>query len=307
MQTFDLTRVLARRTGSVHTQRAYYRWIDRYLADVTDKKHTHSAARLKRMQMLSLALLKTHLSEEKLSGWLNTLADNGQSRQGLDQARAAVVTLAELLADEGYLDADSAAAIRGVSVPAIEHDPEPERLLTSAEIRQLMHAARDMATSENQRLRNNVIASMLCTMALRREELSAATWADLSVHEGRVMLEIAAGEFVDMPRSVVNMADRWREAIGHPPPHSSVIRRIWKGGRIANAGLSPSGIWLIIRNASKHAGLGHVTPDDLRRSAVATMYRNGLPVEDIQQMLRHRNRRVTERFLARLPVDPAGE
>jgi integrase len=304
MQTFDLTRALPRRTGSIHTQRAYYRWIDRYLADATGRKHARGAARLKRMQMLSLKLLQTHLSAAKLAGWLDTLADNGQSRQGLDQARAAVVTLAELLADDDHMDTDTAAAIRDVSVPSVARKPEPERLLTPDEIRQLMHAAREMATSENQMRRNNVIASMLCTMALRRDELSAATWADLGVHEGRVMLEIAAGEFVDVPRPVVNMADRWREAIGHPPPHSPIIRRIWKGGRIAKAGLSPSGVWLIIRNAAIHAGLGHVTPDDLRRSAIATMYRNGLSVDEIQRVLRHRSRRVTERFLARLPVDP---
>jgi integrase len=304
MQTFDVTRALPRRTASIHTQRAYYRWIDRFLADVTRKKRTRGKARLKRMQTLSLSMLENHLTPQKLSAWLNILADNGQSRQGLDQARAALVTLADLLADDDLLHPDKAAAIRDVSVPAVERKSTPERLLTPDEIRQIIHAARDMATSHNQMLRNHVIALMLCTMALRREELSTVTWADLHLHEGHVMLEMNAGEFVDVPRPVLNMADKWREAIDNPPAHSPLIRRIWKGGRIAKAGLSPDGIWLIIRNAAKHAGLGHVTPDDLRRSAVANMYRNGLPIEEIQRVLRHRSRTVTERFLARLPVEP---
>jgi integrase len=303
MDSFDFTRVLPRRTSSLNTQRAYYRWVDRYLVDVAGLKATRGDNRLKRMENLPIKSLQRHLTPRKLSNWLNRLAEDGQSRQGLDQARATVVTLADLLAQEGIITRETATEIQVISVPSIRRKNTPDTLLSPDDVKQLMAATRNMATSNNQMLRNNVVASMLCTMALRREELSVAKWGDihLNTHK-RVVLGMSDGE-IDVPLSVVNIIDRWRNAIGDPPPHSALVRRIWKGGRIAKAGLSPDGIWLIIRNASRHAGLGHVTPDDLRRSVVATMYQNGVPVSEISQLLRHRTTLITERFLAKLPID----
>jgi integrase len=159
-----------------------------------------------------------------------------------------------------------------------------------------------MAHSSNQLLRNNVVATMLCTMALRREELSAAKWGDVTLKDGIVVLNMGQG-YVDVPLPVVAIIDKWRSALNTPSASSPLIRRIWKGGSVAKAGLSPDGIWLIIRDAAEYAGLGHVTPDDLRRSAVANMYKNGMPVEEISRLLRHRSVLITERFLAKLPLD----
>ena len=304
MQNFDLTAALPRRTSSPNTQRAYYRWIDRYLADVAGLKETRGDDRIKRMRNLPLRSLSKHLSPRKLTNWLNRLVDEGQGRQSLDQARATVVTVADLLAEADIIETTLAAEIQAVSVPPIKKKESPERLLTPDEVKNIMIAAREMATSVNQTLRNNVVATMLCTMALRREELSAAKWGDLTVRDdGLVVLDMGNGDYVDMPRPVVIIIDRWRKILGTPESSTPLIRRIWKGGRVAKAGLSPDGIWLIIRDAAKFAGLGNVTPDDLRRSAVANMRNNGMPIEEISRLLRHRSILITERFLAKLPLD----
>lgn len=303
MESFDFTKALPERTRSTNTQRAYYRWVDRYLVDVAGLKVTHGDDRIKRMEDLPVKSLQRHMTRRKLVNWLNKLVEDGQGRQALDQARATIVTLSELMAHKGVLDPDIAAEIQSVSVPPVKKNPTPERLLSPDEVKRLMTATRDMATSTNQTLRNNVVALILCTMALRREELSAAKWSDITVKSGVVVLSMGAGEYVDMPAPVVTTIDRWRAVLGEPPEHTPIVRRIWKGGRIAKAGLSPDGIWLIIRNASRYAGLGHVTPDDLRRSAVANMYKNGMPIEEISRLLRHRSVLITERFLAKLPID----
>lgn len=302
MESFDFTKALPKRTSSLNTQRAYYRWVDRYLVDVAGLKATRGDERITRMQSLPVKSLQRHMTRRKLINWLNRLVDDGQGRQALDQARATIVTLSELMANEGAIEADIAAEIQSVSVPPIKKNPTPERLLTPDKVKHLMAAARDMATSTNQMLRNNVVALTLCTMALRREELSGAKWSDITMKDGTVVLSMTGDEYVDMPLPVVSTIDRWRAVLGEPPEHTPIVRRIWKGGRVAKAGLSPDGIWLIIRNASRYAGLGHVTPDDLRRSAVANMYKNGMPVEEISRLLRHRSVLITERFLAKLPM-----
>lgn len=300
MSSFNLILALSRRTPSTNTQRAYYRWVDRYLVDVAGLKATSGEDRIRRMQDLPVRSFQRHLTERKFRNWLDTLVQEGHGRQGLDQARATIVTLCEMLRDAGLLDAAVSSEIQAVSVPTIRRKDTPERLLTPEEVRQLMGSAREMASSQAQLHRNNVVATMLCTMALRREELSAARWGDLTVKsQGLVVLETADGG-VDMPRPVLSIINRWRGMLADPEPHSPLIRRVWKGGGISKAGLSPDGIWLIIGNAAEFAGLGHVTPDDLRRSAVANMYRNGMPVEEISRLLRHRSVLITERFLAKL-------
>ncbi|MEO1288633.1 MAG: tyrosine-type recombinase/integrase [Chloroflexota bacterium] len=302
MDSFDFTNALPKRTQSPNTQRAYYRWVDRYLVDVAGLKATRGEERLTRMQNLPVKSLQRHMTQRKFINWLNRLVEDGQGRQALDQARATIVTLSDLMAEDDMLERDVATEIQSVSVPSIKKNPTPDKLLTPDEVKRIMVAARDMATSNNQMLRNNVVALTLCTMALRREELSAAKWRDITMVKKQVVLSMNDTSFVDMPVPVVTAIDRWRAALGNPPEHTSIIRRIWKGGRIAKAGLSPDGIWLIIRNASQYAGLGHVTPDDLRRSAVANMYKNGMPVEEISRLLRHRSVLITERFLAKLPL-----
>ncbi len=306
-QTFDFTAALPLRTQSANTQRAYYRWVDMYLVDIADLRPTGGDIRLKRMEQLPLKTLQRHLTDRKLHRWLNTLAERGHGRQGLDQARAAVVTLAELMAAAGALDHEVSAKIRSVSVPSVAHNQPPERLLTADEIRQLTNAAQEMATSPNQMCRNQVVTAMLCNMVLRREELSAAKWGDIGIKDGKITLKIEE-DFIEMPRTVLLLVDRWRTAItgstGEPATHSPLIRRIWKGGRVAKDGLSPDGIWLIIRDAARFANMNHVTPDDLRRSSVAKLRDDGVPIEEINRLLRHRSTLITERFLAKLP--PAG-
>jgi integrase len=304
MDSFDFTQALPKRTDSSNTQRAYYRWVDRFLVDVAGLKPTSGDERLTRMENLPLKSLLRHMTARKLRNWLNRLVEENQGRQALDQARATIVTLAELMAEEGALEAALAQEIQDVSVPSVKKNPTPERLLSPDEVRRMMAAARDMAHSTNQLLRNNVVATMLCTMALRREELSAAKWGDVTLKDGIAVLDMGQG-YVDVPLPVVAIIDRWRNMLGEPPASTPLIRRIWKGGRIAKAGLSPDGIWLIIRDAAQFANLGHVTPDDLRRSAVANMYRNGMPIEEISRLLRHRSILITERFLAKLPLEDA--
>ncbi|MGB1285464.1 MAG: tyrosine-type recombinase/integrase [Aggregatilineales bacterium] len=301
MQVFDFTAALPTHTASPHTQRAYYRWVDRYLVDVAGLSAQRGAARQKRMETLTTSTLQRHLTARKFYNWLNRLTENGQGRQGLDQARASIVTLAQLMADAGHLEADIAAAIKAVSVPPVQRKESPERLLNAQQIEQLMQSVRQMATSPGQLQRNDVVAMMLCTMVLRREELSVAKWGDVSVTDGSVVLRVGRNA-VPVPRKALASIDSWRKMLQSPPAGSPLIRRIWKGGRIAKNGLSPDGIWLIIRNAARHAGLGHVTPDDLRRSSAALLYQNGTSPEDLNKLLRHRSLLVTERFLSRLPL-----
>jgi integrase len=307
--TFNFLLALPGRAGSRHTQRAYFRWIDTYLVDNAGMQPTKSDARVHRMQALPVRTLVPLLNASMLRAWLGRLMQNGHGKQGLDQARAAVVTLSDLMAEAELLDDRTAASLARVRPPRAEDGQRPGRWLSLDQIKALIYAGSNIATSTHQQARNAVVLNMLCTMALRREELSVARWGDLSIQNNRVVLRVHGKgrrmAIIDVPKPVIRALDTWRRLVEpddpHPPPETSIVRRIWKGGRIADDGLSPDGIWLIIKEAAAHAGIGHVAPHDLRRSVAGALQESGVAIDTISRLLRHSNIAVTEKYLSRLP------
>lgn len=307
--TFNFMIALPGRASSRHTQRAYFRWIDTYLADVAGLEPTKGDKRVQRMTRLPVKTLNEGLSAAQLRAWLGSLVQRGHGKQGIDQARAAVVTLADLLAEAELLHDYTAAAMGRVRPPRAEDGQRPGRWLSLDQVRLLMQSARDIATSSNQSRRNDVVVTMLCTMALRREELSVLKWGDLSIQNNRVVLLVHGKgrkvATVDVPKPVMRALQNWRQALIEgelmPDKHTPLVRRIWKGGRIAKNGLSPDGIWRVIDEAAAHADLGNIAPHDLRRSVAGALYQSGVPVDKISRLLRHSSIAVTEKYLNRLP------
>ena len=306
---FNFAMALPGRASSEHTQRAYFRWVDHYLVSIAGLKPSDGAMRYARMSALPVPLLQESLSAPQLRAWLGMLVRDGHGKQGVGQARAAIVTLASLLSEAGWLDDYTSAAMTNVRPPKAEDGQRPGRWLSPEQVRLLIASARRIATSDNQMLRNTVVATILCTMALRREELAAARWGDLSMQNDRVVLRVHGKgrktANIDVPRSVLQMLDQWRRVVApgerRPMETSPLVRRIWKGGRVSRHGLTPDGIWLIVSEAALAADLGHVAPHDLRRSVAGALQQAGVPIEKISRLLRHTNVAVTERYLGRLP------
>jgi len=194
-------------------------------------------------------------------------------------------------------------------LPGADEGQRPGRWLSLQQINQLMDAARRIGATENQAVRNYLVVAMLCTMALRREEVSALRWGDVTVQNERVVLLVhGKGRkigMLDVPKPVVGALAAWNTCISRserrPAPSSPLIRRLWKGGRISRQGLTPDGIWLIVNNSAEAAGIGHVAPHDLRRSVAGALHEAGVPIDKISRLLRHSNVAVTERYLSRLP------
>lgn len=311
--TFDFLAMLAGRASSPHTWRAYARWVDRFLADVAGLEVTTGIARVKRMRAVPLPLLVPFMNASSLRAWLGRLSEEGHGKQGLNQARAAIVTLSALLAEAEWIDDYTSSAMGNVRTPRAEDGQRPGRWLSLEQIRLLMKAGEKVASSENQRMRNRVIMGMLCTMALRREELAGAKWGDLGTQNERpVMLVHGKGSkavYVDVPRTVMESLELWAQCVTHdarPALESSLIRRVWKGGAIDRKGLTADALWRIVNAASQRAGLGNVAPHDLRRSIAGSLQENGVSIDTISQLLRHSNVAVTERYLSRLPQQNEG-
>jgi integrase/recombinase XerC len=309
LATYNFVLALPGRASSAHTQRAYFRWVDAYLVATRNLKATTGLKRLERMSALPVAEVQAALTAAQLRAWLGALAQEGHGKQGLNQARAAIVTLASLLSEAGWLDDYTSAAMGNVRIPRAEDGQRSGRWLSAEEIRLLMGAARAMATSDAQRVRNTVVMTMLCTMALRREEVSALRWRDLSLQDGRVVLRVHGKgrkvASIDVPPPVLRALDSWRQIVApgqtRPPDGLPLVVRMFKGGKPGKRALTADGIWLLVHRAAHTAGLGDVAPHDLRRSVAGALNANGVPIETISRLLRHSNVAVTERYLSKLP------
>lgn len=307
--TFNFAAVLSGRASSAHTQRAYARWVDRYLADLAGLEPTTGPDRERRMRELPLPAALRVMSPSSLRAWLGWLAQEGQGHQALTQARAAIVTLAQLLSEAGWIDDYTSAAMGNVRTPDAEDGQRPGRWLSVEQLRELIRAAEMIATSDAQRARNRVVMTMLCTMALRREELAGARWTDLGTQNGRpVMLVHGKGSkavYVDVPPIVMDALKTWVR-YAQPKTGSPLLRRIWRGGHVAAHGLSTDALWRIVNASAAAAGLGHVAPHDLRRSVAGALQQSGVPIDTISRLLRHANVAVTERYLSKLPQQNEG-
>lgn len=312
--TFNFAAALPGRASSPHTRRAYFRWIDMFLVDLAGMQPTTGAAREARMTMLPVNVLQQTLTAQQFRAWLGMLIGRKQGKQALDQARASIVTLADLLAEAEWLDDYVAAALARVRPPRAEDGQRPGRWLSLDEIRLLMDASRQIANHAVQATRNQLVVTMLCTMALRREEITVARWDDISIQNNRPILRVhGKGRKVapvDLPRPVMRLLDEWRNYVTRskspPAKETPLLRRIWKGGGISRGGLTTDGVWWIVGEAALQAGIGHVAPHDLRRSVAGALHESGVPLDKISRLLRHSNVAVTERYLNRLPQKNEG-
>lgn len=307
---FNLSAVLRGQAASTHTLRAYARWIDRYLADLTDLEPTSGVSRRTRLESLPLDKLLPILMPSVFRAWLGQLIDENQGKQALNQARAAIVTLASLLAEASILDDYTSAGLSNVKVPKAEAGQRQGRWLSVEQVRELMRAAEAIGNTPAQQIRNAVLIRMLCIMALRREELTAVRWQDFHTQAGRPVLLVHGkgnkAALVDVPSAVIRSIEHWKGLVGEPSPDSHLIRRIYKSGRVGASGLSVDAIWRIVKESALYANLGRVAPHDLRRSVAGNLELSGVPVETISRLLRHSSIAVTQHYLSKLPRENEG-
>lgn len=312
--TFNFAAVLKGRATSAHTHRAYARWIDRYISDLTHLPATTGKARKHRMQHLPLDALLPTLSPTILRAWLGQLAQEDQGKQALNQARAAIITLASLLSEAGLLDDYTSASLTNVRIPRAESGQRQGRWLSVEQVKELMRAAEEIAQTPSQQQRNAVVVRMLCIMALRREEVAAIKWKDFHTQAGRPVLQVhgkgSKTAIVDVPAPVVRTLERWLPYVsvdGELDPNSYLVRRVYRGGHVdQTSGLSTDTIWRIVKAAAEHARLGNVAPHDLRRSVAGNLEMSGVPIETISRLLRHSSIAITQTYLSKLPRQNEG-
>ncbi|MBZ0315312.1 MAG: site-specific integrase [Anaerolineae bacterium] len=144
-------------------------------------------------------------------------------------------------------------------------------------------------------------------MALRRTELIRILWGDIEFDHDVPDTLLRLGDNgkevkVNIPAEMRTLIVDWKSRItgqsrATPSDDSPLLRRVWKGGRIDESGITADAVWRITQDAGYDAGLGSVTPDDLRRSRTYHLYQSGVSIKEISQLLGHSSQLVTTAYI----------
>jgi integrase len=297
METETVNALVAMAGLSAHTQRAYQRWIRRFLSDINQIDR-----RTINLKELNIALTVSSLGAANLKAWLGKLKTQKLGKQSIMQAKASVVWLAQLMGDIERVDLSLAQGLSRVKAPRAESGQREGTWLTQDEVRQLIRALRRLDSENSASVaRNSAIVILMVTCGLRRDEITTATWGDLSRQGRNAVIRVhGKGEklrIVKLPELAVQVIDAWRPHHPNPEGTRPIFTRIFKGGGVTTSAITDRAIWIVVQKAAKLAGLPPVSPHDLRRTFARGAYEAGVSFELIRQALGHSNIATTERYV----------
>ncbi len=160
------------------------------------------------------------------------------------------------------------------------------------------------------------LAIRLGLLGMRRSELTGLTVANVAgrpsirwTGKGNRPRQATAGSA--LLAVLERYLDRYAELLGHEPPGDHpLLARTQRGGKGPARSLSPDGrpiansntVYRIVEARARKAGLGHVAPHDLRRSAATILHHamsedggHRFDLLDIQKVLGHSDPAITMR------------
>jgi site-specific recombinase XerD len=196
-----------------------------------------------------------------------------------------------------------ARAIRGESLPA-------GRALSLNDVKALLDAQQHEGIMET---RNAAMIALLFATGLRCAELCALDVADVGGGGGRdgggdgedgLTIKVRRGKgrkdrlsFVSEARCL-ELVGGWLKNRGQSPgPLFAPITQL--GAVDLERRLCDQQVRMILRGRAAAAGIGHVTPHDLRRTYATAMRRAGADLEILRDLLGHASLATTQRYLRR--------
>ena len=224
------------------------------------------------------------------------LEERSLSPASINLHLAALRKLAAEGSANGLVDPSTASAIS--SVPgARSSGVRSGNWLTLEQARRLL-AVPDPATKKG--LRDRVLLGFLVGCGLRRGELAGLEFTDVAQREGRWAIVDLVGKHgrvrtVPMPSWVFAALDEWAAAAGITS--GPVLRPVSKGGLVGAGPVTAQAVFETVIRYARLAGLGKVTPHDLRRTFAKLAHQGRAPLEQIQISLGHASIQTTERYL----------
>jgi integrase/recombinase XerD len=158
------------------------------------------------------------------------------------------------------------------------------RALSGEQVQALLNSC-DLSSVAGRR--DFAILTMLARLGVRRGEVAALKLDDIDWHAGELAITGKGNrvERLPLPADVGEAIARYLR--NGRPAFSG--REVFVRLKAPRAALTPGGVTQVVVSASKRAGIGEVTAHRLRHTAATELLRQGAPLTEIGELLRHRS------------------
>lgn len=268
---------------SAHTKRAYERHLREFF---TWHRETGERA----------------ISKESVQRYAEQLQRGKLSPATVNQKLSAIRTLALHAAGTGALDAHIADGIKAVRGVKRETARPSGHALTKEKAQKLLNAP-DAESLKG--LRDRAILALLIGCGLRRSEVVSISFADIRRRGGRWAI-INVGEpprTVPIPAWASEALNDYRDAVrdakgtAYLPAKGIVFHPVNRGDNVTRERMTEQAVYNLVGEYASAAGLGSVTPNDLRLTFAKLAHTGGSALDQIQLSLGHGSIQATQRYL----------
>jgi site-specific recombinase XerD len=159
------------------------------------------------------------------------------------------------------------------------------RALSGEQVRALLDSC-DRSTVAG--MRDFAILTMLVRLGVRRGEVAALTLDDFDWRAGEIVVS-GKGQRVERLPLPADVGEAIAVYLRDARPAGFSGREVFVRIKAPRRPLTAAGVTQVVVSASKRAGLGEVTAHRLRHTAATELLRQGAPLQEIGELLRHRS------------------
>lgn len=192
-----------------------------------------------------------------------------------------------LITEEEYI---SAAAVRGIRTTPNTSG----RRLSAAEIYALM-AVCEMDQREGG-ARDAAIIALMFACGMKQTELTNLTTSDYNKETGRLTINAfrANPRTVYLTNGVLSAVSDWLQVRGDKP--GPLFNSMYRNGVILDHGISPQGVYDMLKRRATKAGITPITLIDFRRTYINNLLEAGADLATVSRMAGHTDINYTARY-----------
>jgi integrase/recombinase XerD len=137
-------------------------------------------------------------------------------------------------------------------------------------------------------IRDSAILTLLVRLGMRRGEVAALTLDDVDWRAGEIAVR-GKGDRVERLPLPADVGEAIAVYLRDGRPPGVRDREVFVRVKAPWGPLTAGGVTQVVVSASKRAGLGEVTAHRLRHTAATELLRQGAPLQEIGELLRHRS------------------
>lgn len=205
----------------------------------------------------------------------------GQSRGAAKLTVTALRSLLGFLHVEGVIGRSLVGAVPSTASWRLSGLP---RALEPGDLRRLLGSC-DRATGTGRR--DYAILTALARLGLRAGEVAALGLDDVDWRAGELVI-VGKGRRSERLPLPVDVGEAIVDYLKADRPPGALGRALFMRVKAPHQGLTTGGVTQVVVSAARRAGLGQIHAHRLRHTAATQMLRAGAPLEEIGQVLRHR-------------------